>query len=182
MAERRAKNWLSQREKAERAFASYLELMDAADFMRARVYNQLATFDLTIRGFRVLELLHREGPRPAVGVAGRFGWTRQNLDFVLKGLAENGWVAARRSSVRQMEELGVEVPDGDGRPLVLLVLTKAGTAFAKQFLPRHAKVVKAYMRALDGRQQQTLAELCRKLRKGDAKKFISEMSFKDLEE
>lgn len=181
MADRAGKKWLSQREKAERAFATYLELMDAAGFMRARVYSQLATFDLTIRGFRVLELLFRQGPT-AVGVAGRFGWTRQNLDFVLKGLADNGWAGSKRSSVRQMEALGVEVPEGDGRPLYLLVLTKEGTAFAKRFLPRHAKVVKAYMRALDGRQQQTLAELCRKLREGDAKKFLSEMAFQDVEE
>lgn len=54
--------------------------------------------------------------------------------------------------------------------------------FAERFLRRHAKVVKAYMRALEGREQQTLAELCRKLREGNVMKFISEMEHEDAEE
>jgi hypothetical protein len=35
---------------------------------------------------------------------------------------------------------------------------------------------------LDGRQQETLGELCRKLREGDVVRFISEMEHEDEEE
>jgi hypothetical protein len=64
----------------------------------------------------------------------------------------------------------------------MLRLTSAGANFMARFLPRHGKVVKSYMRASDGRQQETLSELCRKLREGDVVKFISEMEHEDVEE
>lgn len=76
----------------------------------------------------------------------------------------------------------MEVPEGDGRPLSLLSLTKEGTAFASRFLPRHAKVVRAHMRSLDGRQQQTLGELCRRVSDGDVTRFISGMEHEDVED
>jgi hypothetical protein len=38
------------------------------------------------------------------------------------------------------------------------------------------------MRSLDGRQQQTLTELCRNVSDGDVTKFISEMEHEDVEE
>jgi hypothetical protein len=39
----------------------------------------------------------------------------------------------------------------------------------------HAKVVKAEMKVLDGRQQETLSRTCVKLREGDAVKFLKEL-------
>jgi len=42
--------------------------------------------------------------------------------------------------------------------------------------------VKSLMRVLNYRQQQTLSQLCRKLREGDVVKFISEMTHEDAEE
>jgi len=175
------KRWVTPKEKTDRAFRAYLDLLDAADHMRARVYGQLATYDLTMRGFRLLELLHRQGPTLGMDVARMFRWQRRNLDTIVKGLADNGWVKAKRFRIQDLENAGLEVPEGDGRPLLLLSLTKEGVAFAARFLPRHAKVVRAYMRALDGRQQQTLSELCRKVRDGDVTKFISEMEHEDVE-
>jgi hypothetical protein len=168
--------------KTERAFQAYLDLLDAADSMRTRVYGQLSKYGLTMRGFRVLELLHRQGPTLSMVVAKRYGWKRQNVDVIVKGLTEDGWVDAKRLSVPELEALGVDVPEGDGRPLSLLSLTEEGSAFTGRFLPRHVKVVKAYMRALDGRELRTLSHVCRKLSEGDVIKFISEMEREDLEE
>ncbi|HXU48659.1 MAG TPA: hypothetical protein VN727_06395 [Candidatus Binatia bacterium] len=182
MENRKPKYWLTQREKSERAFQAYLDLLDAADYMKARVYDQLADHGLTIRGVRVLELLHRQGPALLMVIAQKCQWKRQNLDVIVKGLADDGWVEAKRLKVEELETLGVEIPEGDGRPLSLLSLTEQGAAFAARFLPRHAKVIKAYMRALEGREQRTLSQLCRKLREGDAVKFISEMEHEDAEE
>lgn len=172
----------NQREKTERALRAYLDLLDAADYMKARVYDQLAFYNLTMRGFRVLELLLRQGPTRATEAARACQWNRQNLDVIVKRLVENEWVV---SELVRPEKTASDSQDDDAtatRPVAVLRLTEAGLDFFARFLPRHGKVVKAYMRALDGRQQETLGELCRKLREGHVVRFISEMEHEDEEE
>jgi hypothetical protein len=39
-----------------------------------------------------------------------------------------------------------------------------------------ARVVKAFMRAIDSRGQDSLSRICRKLREGDIMKFVSELT------
>lgn len=187
MSEQTAKRWPGQKEKTKQAFQAYLDLLDAAEYMRARVYDQFTFYEMTMRGFRVLELLHRQGPTPASVVARTCQWNRQNQNVIVKGLAKNGWV---RSELRKADKADAdesapadqEKTEADGRRVSVLMLTEEGEKFAARFLPRHAKVVKAYMRALSGRQQQMLSELCRKLREGDVKRFISEMEHEDVED
>jgi DNA-binding MarR family transcriptional regulator len=182
------------REKTERAFRAYLELLDAADYMKAEVYDQLSFYGVTMRGFRVLELLYRRGTMRLTAVAEGLRWSRQNLNVVVKGLTDEGWVRSELQPLGEGEPTDPTAPaNGDsagleesqavaeGRLVLVLSLTDEGRRFAERFLPRHAKVVKAYMRALEGREQQTLAELCRKLREGNVMKFISEMEHEDVE-
>ena len=172
----------NQREKTERALRAYLDLLDAADYMKARVYDQLAFYNLTMRGFRVLELLLRQGPTRATEVAKACQWSRQNLDVIVKSLIEGGWVVSELVRPEKAERDSEDENVSAVRPVAMLRLTEDGTDFIARFLPRHGKVVKAYMRALDGRQQETLGELCRKLREGDVVRFISEMEHEDEEE
>jgi len=40
----------------------------------------------------------------------------------------------------------------------------------------------ALMCVLDAREQDSISRVCRKLRRGDAVKFLTEMSFEDVEE
>ena len=54
-------------------------------------------------------------------------------------------------------------------------LTKTGKRFIADVLPNHTKMVKALMRALDGRDQDTLSRLCRKLRAGNPVRFFAEL-------
>jgi hypothetical protein len=58
---------LAQRVKTNRAFRAYIDLMDAADWLRGEMSGQLASFDLTMMQFRVLEGLFRG--RAAVSAA-----------------------------------------------------------------------------------------------------------------
>lgn len=58
-------------------------------------------------------------------------------------------------------------------------LTPAGMKFVGRVFPKHAKVVKALMRALEAREQLSLCRICQKLRKGDAAKFYNEMCLQD---
>ena len=69
-----------------------------------------------------------------------------------------------------------------GRRIRAIGLTKSGKKFIGNVLPRHSKVVKAMMRALDGREQETMSRLCRKLRAGDVMKFVSEITHEDVED
>jgi hypothetical protein len=63
-----------------------------------------------------------------------------------------------------------------------VALTRSGKKMIGNVLPRHAKVVKALMVVLDAREQESISKVCRKLRRGDAMKFLTEMSFEEVEE
>jgi DNA-binding MarR family transcriptional regulator len=62
-----------------------------------------------------------------------------------------------------------------GRPVIRVFLTEQGRAVIAEAMRKHAKYVKAEMRALDGREQQTLSRLCRKLQEGDPLRFFREI-------
>jgi DNA-binding Lrp family transcriptional regulator len=61
-------------------------------------------------------------------------------------------------------------------------LTREGKRFISNVFFQHGKVVKAEMRALDGREQWTLERLCRKVRIGDLGKFWQEIVMVEPEE
>ena len=54
---------LPQHVKTNRAFRAYIDLLDAADWLRGEMSGQLASFDLTMMQFRVMEAIFREGPQ-----------------------------------------------------------------------------------------------------------------------
>lgn len=170
MAVEAPKRRMTQAQKTDRAFHAFIDLLDAADVMKARVQGQLAIYGLTMKGFRVLELLRQEGPMRATLVAERCRQSRGTLDELVRRLVKNGWLASELVPARE---------GADGTESVLRVsvleLTEEGEEFIRRFLPHHGKVVKAFMRALEGREQDTLSTLCRKLIEGDVLKLISEM-------
>ena len=172
----------TQAEKTVRALEVYLELLDAAEYMRRWMRPPLDAFDLTMERFRLLVYLCRDGAMPMTMAAKKLQLRRGNVNRVVEPLEERGFVqrqtrryaaaerkASKLSKAEREEERG-------GREFVLVRLTTRGRQFLECVLPRHAKVVKALMRALDGREQETLGELCRRLRAGDALKFASEMT------
>jgi hypothetical protein len=69
-----------------------------------------------------------------------------------------------------------------GRRIGVVILTPLGAELIGSVLPKQAKLAKAWMRALHGREQESLSRLCRKLREGDVLKFMSEMTHEDVEE
>lgn len=178
-----AKPRMDQYQKTDRAFHAYIDLLDAAEHMRARVYDQLTFYGLTMSGFRVMYLLVDEGPMRATAMAKRCQWHRQNLDVVVKKLASKEWVESELVTAgAEASEAQHDAPEergNAGRRIAVLRLTDEGKEFMRRFLPRHGKVVKAYMRALDGREQRMLSRLCQKLKEGDVLKFISEMEHPD---
>ncbi len=49
----------TQKEKTQRAFRAYLDLMDTADWLKSELRAPLEAFDLTMPGFRLLEMLYK---------------------------------------------------------------------------------------------------------------------------
>jgi DNA-binding MarR family transcriptional regulator len=176
----------SQRQKTLRAFLVYVEIMDTAAWLHGWMHGPLRLFDLTPQGFRLLILLYENGPTRMMEAARRMRIPRANLDPIMRRLEARGWVrrvmvnlpAGRKEGPKRPGERYVRPPRrrwGVG----VLELTPEGEKFVARVFPNHAKVVKALMRALHGREQQTLVEICRKLRTGAILKFISEITHMD---
>lgn len=175
----------TQKEKTLRAFGAYLEVLDTAAYLKQWMQGPLASFDLTMQGFRLLVLLYRDGPTPMVKAAKEMRFARQNLEFIVVRLEERGWV--RRENMRmetaradtrvnrKLRRIGLRPAWQVG----IIQLTPSGEEFVAEVFPRQAKVVKALMRALDGREQERLREICRKLRAGHILKFMSELTHAD---
>jgi transcriptional regulator of NAD metabolism len=56
---------------------------------------------------------------------------------------------------------------------------KGSKKFMGNLLPSHSKLVKALMRALHAREQESLERICEKLREGDVLKFVTELRMVD---
>src|SRR5579862_164609 len=178
----------TQKDKAARALLAGFDLLDTADWFAGEVRGALASFDLTIAGFRLMEMLLREGGTSMSLAAGRRGLDRQNLNVIVASLERRGWV--RRTPVRlppaamrasRLSKARRAQPR-KGRRIVVVSLTQTGEWYIRLVLPRHIKLVKALMRALDGREQISLMRLCRKLRRKNILKFISELTHGDADE
>ncbi len=181
-------DYITPREKTQRAFRAYVDLMDTAEWIRGELRGPLMSFDLTMGEFRLLELLYREGAMFISDVARRRRLQRQGVDVTVARLAKRGWLARRVVALPPVEIEQTHLAKfrrdkpREGRRVNVVGLTKSGKKFIGSVLPRHSKVVKALMRALDGREQETLGRLCRKLRAGDIVKFVSEITHEDVED
>jgi MarR family transcriptional regulator, 2-MHQ and catechol-resistance regulon repressor len=169
------KPYPTQRQKTQRAYRAYVDLIDTAKWIENELRGPLWTHDLTMGEFRLLELLYREGALTLSDVIRRRQVKRQNIMVVVKRLRKRGWV----------ERVDVTLPPVPGsqkkvgRWASVVGLTKPGKRFIGNILPTHSKLVKALMRAIDGRQQETLSLICRKLRAGDPVRFFVEITHED---
>jgi len=172
---------LDARGKTLRAFRAYLELQLTADWIRKEMRGQLGSFDVTLAGFRVLEMVYREGPTHMSAASKKLECERQNLNVVVRALEERGFLQRATETLplvdnrrnRALKAMGDT--EQRGRGVTRLRLTRAGRKFIATLFPRHAKVVKALMRALHGREQETMSRLCRKLREGLSMNYFKEL-------
>jgi DNA-binding MarR family transcriptional regulator len=174
----------TQKQKTQRAFRAYLDLIDTATWLKREMRAPLDFFDLTFEGFRVLEMLYREGALTVPDVGRRTAHKRQNMHIILRRLEEPGWVRLAEVRLPAVEFERSHLPkakkeEQEGRLVHVVGLTARGKKFIGNVLPRHAKVVKALMRALDAREQDSISRVCRKLREGDALKFLQEIRMVD---
>lgn len=175
----------SREERTRRAFQAYTDLLDTAEWMKGQLRGPLASFELAMGDFRLMEMLYREGALFASDVARRRGLHRQALDATIARLEKLGWVSHRMVTLPPVEfeqthwaKALSKVPR-TGRRAKVVGLTRLGKRFIGNVLPRHSKLVKSFMRALNGTEQESLSRLCRKLREGDAVRFFREITHED---
>ena len=178
----------TQKEKTQRAFQAYLDLLDTAEWFKAQMRAPLESFDLTMEGFRMLALLYREGALPIADLARRRGCSRQNMDTLLARLEARRWVGRAIVTLPPSEIPENRLPihrrgrERKGLRVAVAGLTKPGKRFIGEVLPSHSKVVKALMRAITGHQQRTLSKICGQLRRGDFARFVREIRMVEVEE
>jgi DNA-binding MarR family transcriptional regulator len=204
---RRNQPHVNELQKRDRAFAAYLDLLDAADLMREKMSHQIRYCGLTMLQFRVLATIYREGPQYQQELSRKLNCAKQNMATVVSGLVECGCLRREVSSlartpteggpsprmnrdakggapsapVGRSPRLGSgqagcrSSPDRQGRRIIILRLTADGEDLIAYVFPRHAKLVKAEMRALEGREQAALSRLCRKLKEGNVIKLFKEI-------
>jgi MarR family transcriptional regulator, 2-MHQ and catechol-resistance regulon repressor len=181
------RNYPTQGEKTQRAFRAYVDLIDAAEWLKGELRVPLESFDLTMGEFRVLELLNRESALSVAEVGRRRKTKPQNMQVVTERLRDRGWLRRRRVRLAPLGNRDLHVRRSErGKPrvgkwAVLVSLSKAGKKFMGQVLPRHSKLVKSLMRVLDAREQDSLSRICRKLVAGDVLKFLGEIRMEDEE-
>ncbi len=172
----------THRERAKRAFGAYMEVLETADWLKGELHGPLLLYDLSMGDFRLLELLHREGAMFAPDIARRRRLHKQALAVVVKRLSKRGFVLRKIVKLPPVEFQRAHVPVSkrndrrEGIRTSVVGLTKTGKRFIAEVLPNHTKMVKALMRALDGRDQDTLGRLCRQLRAGNPVRYFAELT------
>jgi MarR family transcriptional regulator, 2-MHQ and catechol-resistance regulon repressor len=177
----------TQRARKVRAYRLYVDLLETGEYMRRELKGQMEAFGLTTAAFRVLELLYGEGAMALPTVWRKLGSERRNMRRLVKKLEARGLVEARLGRLpaadydeSQLAKSRRGLPRR-GREVAFVRLTKQGEKFVGEILPRHMKLVLAVIRTLDWREQQTLSAICKKLRAGDAYRFLEEMQWEDVD-
>ena len=180
--------FLAPREdKTKRSFRAYLELLDAADWLKGELRIPLASFDLTLAELRVLYLLHCEGALPVAEVARRRKCQWNNSVVMIGRMEKRGWVRRGVVTLPPVEFERAHLPksmrdmERRGRRLIVVGLTRPGKKFMRSLLPNHSKLVKSLMRVLNAKEQDSLFRICRKLREGDVMKFVHEVTHREDE-
>jgi DNA-binding MarR family transcriptional regulator len=182
----RVKSQPTVEERKLKSFRVYLDILDTAEWLRRQFAEQLDAFDLTIGGFRLMEVLYREGPITTEDFCKKRRYRRQSLDALVKRLKERGWVQFEVIELEPSEIERTRLPKKlrdvprRGRRVGRVSLTEDGTKFMHIVFPRHAKLVFAFMKALDSREQETVSRACKKLREGDVVKMLNEISMEEV--
>jgi DNA-binding MarR family transcriptional regulator len=177
--------YLTREERTQRAFRACVDLLDTAEWLKSQMRGPLDSFDLAIGDFRLLELLYREGALTQPDIARTRRIKRQNVGFIIRRLAKRGWVG---QAIAALPPVGFERAHKasssrddrrKGRRVSVIGLTKSGKRFIGNVLPTHSKFIKALMRALEAREQESLSRLCQKLRTGNPVGFFAEITHED---
>jgi MarR family 2-MHQ and catechol resistance regulon transcriptional repressor len=132
-----------------RALDAYIKLRRAVNSIARREAEVMREARLTESQFGTLEALLHLGPLCQHELAGKILKSAGNLTTVIDNLERRGLVERRR--------------DSSDRRLVTVHLTRPGERLIRDVLPRNVDVLKSAFAVLGAREQEQLAELCRRL-------------------
>jgi MarR family 2-MHQ and catechol resistance regulon transcriptional repressor len=131
------------------ALRTYVKLMRAADSITSRIHKHLSSVRLTLSQFAVLEALYHLGPLYQTEIGRKLLRSSGNITMVIDNLEKRSYV----SRERQKED----------RRFMMVQLTDEGFELISKVFPSHAAVITREMSVLGEREQETLAQLCKKL-------------------
>lgn len=132
-----------------RALDTYVKLRRASESVSARLTAVFAASGLTESQFGVLEALYHLGPLCQKDLARKILRTGGNLTLVIDNLEKRDLVRRDR--------------DPNDRRYSTVSLTPTGEKLITEIFPAHARMIVDEMGALNAREQEELARLCRKL-------------------
>ena len=131
------------------ALRTYVKLMRAAESITARIHRHLASVGLTLSQFAVLEALYHLGPLYQTEIGKKLLRSSGNITLVIDNLEKRGYVKRERKK--------------QDRRFIRVRLTDEGSELISKLFPSHAAVIAREMGVLSEREQQTLAQLSKKL-------------------
>lgn len=172
---------LTNEEKAERALRAYFDLIDAGADARTALPLILGSCRLTMEGFRLMELLYREGPTEVTVAAVARRRNRQNMDATVAMVKRRGYVRRKLMMVRPKAETGgkhVLAPwrkgDPPRRKRSVVSLTEQGRTVVEWLLPWAEKAAMVQLRRASVYEQIQLRRICRKLLEDDGRLEMSD--------
>lgn len=131
------------------ALDAYVKLWRAAHAVEVAANRHLASHNLTISQFGVLEALHHLGPLSQRQLADKILRSSGNLTMVIDNLERDGLVRRER--------------DQSDKRVIRVQLTDKGHELIWRVLPRHVQGIREVFAALEPGELQHLSHLTRKL-------------------
>ena len=131
------------------ALSTYVKLMRAVESTTTRIHQHLASAGLTLSQFAVLEALYHLGPLYQREIGQKLLRSSGNITMVIDNLEKRGYVKRERKK--------------EDRRFIMVRLTAEGSELISKVFPPHAAVIAREMSVLSEREQETLAQLCKKL-------------------
>ena len=135
-----------------RTLDTFIKLTRCTNSLLGRLAERNTIGDLTWSQFAVLEALYHLGPLTQGEVSAKVLKSGSNITTVIDNLERDGLVCRQR--------------DLEDRRVIHVHLTEAGTGKIEAVLPGHVAALVEEFNVLSAKEQETLAELCKKLGRG----------------
>ena len=135
-----------------RTLDTFIKLTRCTNSLLGRLAERNTIGDLTWSQFAVLEALYHLGPLTQGEVSAKVLKSGSNITTVIDNLERDGLVCRER--------------DIEDRRVIHVHLTEAGTGKIEAVLPGHVAALVEEFNVLSAKEQETLAELCKKLGRG----------------
>jgi MarR family 2-MHQ and catechol resistance regulon transcriptional repressor len=132
-----------------RALDTFIKLTRAMETLGNELQRHLASHELTLPQFAVLEALLHLGPMSQGELGRKLLRSNPNMTALLDTLERHGWIQRTRST--------------EDRRVVVVRLSREGQRLIEKVFPAQAAHIAALLGALSAEEQEQLGALCKKL-------------------